>query len=348
MDQKLTGCQALATLKSNKNIGAMSYIRTLCFLLLQSVASLKTNFQQTRSHYIQTKLYSTNSASALEHQNARLEETISELRARIAELEGQEQSTTVRALSENSLGVKNGWKGVTLPSMQNGKLSMAPDDLDDVEEGEWCEVLEDGTPDALCEKESTDDFLVALRSRVTWLVGLLTLQSMSSIILSDYELLIQAHPSIVFFLTMLVGAGGNAGNQSAVRIIRGLATGSITERTKWQFLEREVKMAIGICVIVTLVGFVRVAAFSTPPTDTIAITASLAIISLSSVVLGAALPLLLDKLRIDAAHASTSIQVIMDIMGVLIVCAISQAVFSISDGSIALLAYSPTANEISL
>ena len=123
----------------------MSYIRTLCFLLLQSVASLKTNFQQTRSHYIQTKLYSTNSASALEHQNARLEETISELRARIAELEGQEQSTTVRALSENSLGVKNGWKGVTLPSMQNGKLSMAPDDLDDVEEGEWCEVLEDGS-----------------------------------------------------------------------------------------------------------------------------------------------------------------------------------------------------------
>ena len=31
----------------------------------------------------------------------------------------------------------------------------------------------------------------------------------------------------VFFLTMLVGAGGNAGNQAAVRIIRGLAVGAV-------------------------------------------------------------------------------------------------------------------------
>ena len=44
--------------------------------------------------------------------------------------------------------------------------------------------------------------------------------------------------------------------------------------------------------------------------------------------LGAALPLMLDRLRIDAAHASTTIQVVMDISGVLIVCAISQAIFS--------------------
>ena len=78
----------------------------------------------------------------------------------------------------------------------------------------------------------------------------------------------------------------------------------------------------------TGVGFVRVAAFGTAPLDTLAITASLLVISFSSVVLGAALPLLLERLAIDAAHASTTIQVVMDISGVLIVCAISQAIFS--------------------
>ena len=231
-------------------------------------------------------------------------------------------------VSSEAVGTKNGWKGVTLPSMQQRRPSMAPDDLDDVEEGEWCEVLEDGSPDALCADEEPGEFLVALRSRVTWLVGLLALQSMSSLILSDYEGLIQAHPSIVFFLTMLVGAGGNAGNQAAVRIIRGLAVGSITPRTQWQFLRRELKMALAIGAIVTGVGFVRVAAFGTAPLDTLAITASLLVISFSSVVLGAALPLLLERLAIDAAHASTTIQVVMDISGVLIVCAISQAIFS--------------------
>ena len=51
-----------------------------------------------------------------------------------------------------------------------------------------------------------------------------------------------------------------------------------------------------------------------------AISISLFTIVFISIVTGAALPLVLDKLRLDAAHASTSIQVLMDISGVLIVC----------------------------
>ena len=43
-------------------------------------------------------------------------------------------------------------------------------------------------------------------------------------------------------------------------------------------------MAAAICVIVTAVGFARVAAFSTPAEDTLAITASLLVISFTSVV----------------------------------------------------------------
>ena len=43
------------------------------------------------------------------------------------------------------------------------------------------------------------------------------MQSFSGIILSRNEGLLADHPVIVFFLTMLVGAGGNAGNQASVR-----------------------------------------------------------------------------------------------------------------------------------
>jgi len=45
----------------------------------------------------------------------------------------------------------------------------------------------------------------------------LILQSMSSFILARNEALLQKHLVIVRFLTMLVGAGGNAGNQASVR-----------------------------------------------------------------------------------------------------------------------------------
>jgi Mg/Co/Ni transporter MgtE len=36
--------------------------------------------------------------------------------------------------------------------------------------------------------------------------------------------LVQEHIVVTLFLTMLVGAGGNAGNQSAIKVIRGLVS----------------------------------------------------------------------------------------------------------------------------
>ena len=53
--------------------------------------------------------------------------------------------------------------------------------------------------------------------------------------------LLKTHPSIIYFLTMLVGAGGNAGNQSSVRVIRGLAIGTVTAATRTAFVAREVR-----------------------------------------------------------------------------------------------------------
>lgn len=62
-----------------------------------------------------------------------------------------------------------------------------------------------------------ESFWRSVSDRAGWLVGLLVLQSMSSFILARNEALLQEHLVIVRFLTMLVGAGGNAGNQASVR-----------------------------------------------------------------------------------------------------------------------------------
>ena len=76
-----------------------------------------------------------------------------------------------------------------------------------------------------------EPFVTRLRKRAGVLVGLLVFQSCSSFILASFEKLLQKHSVVVFFLTMLVGAGGNAGNQAAVLVIRGLATGDITAKS---------------------------------------------------------------------------------------------------------------------
>ena len=64
-----------------------------------------------------------------------------------------------------------------------------------------------------------------------------------------FEGLISEHVIIASFLTMLVGAGGNAGNQASVRLIRGLATGEVNgsrEQTLEIFAnEARVALALG-------------------------------------------------------------------------------------------------------
>lgn len=169
-------------------------------------------------------------------------------------------------------------------------------------------------------------FKDALKSRAYWLVGLLALQSCSGFILSQNEALLQEHPVIIYFLTMLVGAGGNAGNQASVRVIRGLALGTLTEQTQNQFIKRELRMAFALSAILSLAGFIRAAIFRTPFPETLAVTIALSIIVFSSVCLGAVLPLLLKRLGVDPAHSSTSIQVIMDILGVVLTVAVSTSV----------------------
>jgi hypothetical protein len=195
----------------------------------------------------------------------------------------------------------------------------------------WCDEL-DADGDMTCPLEPTISFGEALRDRALWLVGLLALQSCSGFILSRNEVLLANHPVIIYFLTMLVGAGGNAGNQASVRgkscscialispiqtcvsltvlaVIRGLALGTLNERTQGQFLSRELKMAGALSAILSLAGFTRAAVFRTPFAETIAVTSALMLIVFSSICLGAVLPLLLKKLGVDPAHSSTTIQV---------------------------------------
>ena len=177
-----------------------------------------------------------------------------------------------------------------------------------------------------CPVEPNITLLDAMKSRAYWLVGLLALQSCSGFILSRNELLLQDHPVIIYFLTMLVGAGGNAGNQASVRVIRGLALGTLNNETQLQFLSRELRMAFALSAILSLAGFLRAVLFHTPFPETMAVTLALSMIVFSSICLGAILPLLLQKVGVDPAHSSTTIQVVMDILGVLLTVLVSTLV----------------------
>jgi cation transporter-like permease len=148
-----------------------------------------------------------------------------------------------------------------------------------------------------------EDFVQSVTDRAGWLVGLLVMQSMSSFIIARNESLLQRHGVIIQFLTMLVGAGGNAGNQASVRVIRGLAVGSIDDTNTKPFLKRELLMGLCLSIILGVAGFCRALLFFTPWPETFAITISLFIIVACSVIIGALLPFAMRSVGIDPAHS---------------------------------------------
>jgi len=156
-------------------------------------------------------------------------------------------------------------------------------------------------------------FLVCLADRTGWLTGLLVLQSVSSFIIARHQDYL-SHGVIVQFLTMLVGAGGNAGNQTAVQAIRALAVGQLHDlRSYWT---KECLLGLATALVLGVVGYIRAAAFGVSFAECVAISTSLICIVFTSTVLGSALPSFLRYIELDPAHASTTIQVIMDIVGV--------------------------------
>jgi Mg/Co/Ni transporter MgtE len=118
-----------------------------------------------------------------------------------------------------------------------------------------------------------------------------------------------------------------------ITVIRGLAVGSITDTNTKSYLKRELKMGTCLSFILGTAGCIRAAIFMTPMLETFAITTSLFMIVSISIILGALLPLGMKKIRIDPAHSSTTIQVIMDILGVTITVFVCRWVYWLS-GSI--------------
>jgi magnesium transporter len=171
-------------------------------------------------------------------------------------------------------------------------------------------------------------FFTVVLQRVQWLLPLLLLQSFSAWVMHLYGSTINSNPILAFFITMLVGTGGNVGNQSSTLMVRGLITGEINIKNKLDVLIRELKVACFTGVILVSACLVRV--FLTPGStlpSLAAIALSLLSIIISSAFLGTFIPMLLDHFGVDPANsAAPFISTLMDIIGVSIYCVIASLI----------------------
>jgi magnesium transporter len=161
--------------------------------------------------------------------------------------------------------------------------------------------------------------------RSSILITLLLFQTLSSIIVQHYQVLLAGF--LTYFLSMLISTGGNASSQTSALAIQGMATGEINESTRLRFIWREFFMALLIGLALGAFSFARIYLTHRYLYGSIAVSISLTTIIIVAMTLGSCMPLLLKRLRIDPAHsAGPLLTTFIDVIGLLIYCLISQMI----------------------
>lgn len=192
------------------------------------------------------------------------------------------------------------------------------DDLFDVAEEEVTEDFQKSAainPLKTSYRESSAFSLYA--NRVIWLSALLFISVITTGIISSHTDILNSAIALAFFIPLLIGTGGNTGNQSATLMIRALATGDIREgQWIWAFLR---EIGIGVLLGATMgVASWLLGLYKGGYQIALIVSISMVVIVMISSLIGIVLPLILQKMRIDPAVASNPlIASVMDILGLL-------------------------------
>ena len=157
------------------------------------------------------------------------------------------------------------------------------------------------------------------KNRILWLLILMLSSAITGGIITKYENAFAAVPLLVAFIPMIMGTGGNCGSQSSTLIIRGLATDELELKDVFKILWKEIRVAVVVGVILTLVNglriFVQYKSLQLATTVGLSITVTV----IMSKTIGCLLPLIAKKLKLDPAiMAAPLITTIVDILSILL------------------------------
>ncbi len=168
------------------------------------------------------------------------------------------------------------------------------------------------------------------RQRMPWLLILIFVGFISAWVLEVNSVHLKAVIALSFFVPLLLGAGGNAGTQSSTIVIRGLATGSIKIEDVLQVIKKE--MIVGVVVGAFMAAMVSLRAVWLDQDPKVGITVGFAMIITVTLAttLGAFLPILFKKLKLDPALMSGPfITSIVDIVSLFVYFRIATLIFGI-------------------
>jgi magnesium transporter len=208
------------------------------------------------------------------------------------------------------------------------------DDVADVAEEEATEDIQKlAGMEALEEPYMRAPFGEMLKKRGGWLLLLFLGQLLTVAVLGHYEGQLAA--VLVLFIPVIIASGGNTGTQTASLLIRALALQELSPGDWFRVMRRELLAGISLGLALGVFGFLGVLFWywvgvaSTPHPVLVAVSVGLAILGivLWAVLLGAMLPLVLQRLGFDPATVSSPmVATLMDVSGLVIYMAVAVTV----------------------
>lgn len=169
-----------------------------------------------------------------------------------------------------------------------------------------------------------------IKRRAGWLVFLLAFDFLTGTVLKTFEHALTNVVALTFFIPMLLDTGGNAGNQTAITIIRGLGTGDVTMENARRVIKVEMVAAFFMGAIVGLVAFVRAILLQESPLVALVVGFTMTSIVLLAIMTGIFLPLVSKRFGLDPAVLAGPITTsIVDVVGLIIYFKIAQAIIPV-------------------
>lgn len=237
---------------------------------------------------------------------------------------------------EEAVRLMSRYDRIALPVVDSRGLLLGivtSDDVADVAEEEATEDIQKlGAVQALEDPYMQATVLQLVKKRAPWLALLFMSELLTTSALGYFEDQITRAAVLATFIPAIISSGGNSGSQASTLVIRALGLQEIGLRDWFRVLRRELACGLFLGVIVGTIGFVRINVFGyagwfkggTAESKhysvlAIAIATTLVGVVLWGSIMGAMLPFVLKRFRLDPAASSTPfVATLVDVTGVIL------------------------------
>jgi len=145
--------------------------------------------------------------------------------------------------------------------------------------------------------------------------------------MGHYEGEISKAVVLALFIPLIISSGGNSGAQASTLVVRAMALGQVRLRDWWRVLYRELALGVALGALLGSIGLLRILLWPARRTlygehfAMIAITVACSLIGvvLFGSLVGAMLPFILRRLRLDPATACAPfVATLVDVSGLVI------------------------------